>query len=83
MTISTAKEDIYQGRDFSALEPGEFIGFANRANIKEFKVKLKMFQIEERDLPIVRTIKPNEIAANQGKILQEVRDILSGVITSS
>ena len=42
-----------------------------------------MFQIEERDLPIVRTIKPNEIAANQGKILQEVRDILSGVITSS
>ncbi|CDD84024.1 putative uncharacterized protein [Bacteroides sp. CAG:462] len=83
VTISTAKEDIYQGRDFSALEPGEFIGFANRANIKEFKVKLKMFQIEERDLPIVRTIKPNEIAANQGKILQEVRDILSGVITSS
>ena len=40
VTVSSQKEDIYQGKDFADLEPGEFIGSATRANVSYFKVKL-------------------------------------------
>ena len=78
VTISTQKEDVYQGRDFSALEPGEFIGFAHRANVREFKVKFRMFEMQEEDLPVVHVPKADEITGNYGKLLKDVRLILSG-----
>ena len=43
VTVSSQKEDIYQGKDFADLEPGEFIGSATRANVSYFKVKLAVY----------------------------------------
>lgn len=47
MIISSQKEDIYQGKDFSELEPSEFVSSATRVNVKDFKAKFKMFEMEE------------------------------------
>lgn len=80
VTISSQKEDIYQGRDFSDLEPGEFIGSATRANVKEFKVKFKMFEMEEDELPKVTEIEDNAVIKNYAKIMNEVDAILTGEV---
>jgi len=54
VTVSSQKEDIYQGKDFADLEPGEFIGSATRANVSYFKVKLEMYDDRnEEPLPAV------------------------------
>ena len=57
VTVSSQKEDIYQGKDFADLEPGEFIGSATRANVSYFKVKLEMYDDRnEEPLPDVRSL---------------------------
>lgn len=72
MTVSSQKEDIYQGRDFADLEPGEFIGSATRANVDYFKVKLKEFnQKNEKPLPDVRVLEPEEISRNLQEYLMK------------
>lgn len=78
VTISTQKEDIYQGKDFSELEPGQFIGSATRANVKDFKVKFKMFEMDEVQLDVVKVVSQEQITAQYSKIMQDVRDILEG-----
>lgn len=78
VTISSQKEDVYQGKDFSELEPGEFIGSATRANVKEFKVKFKMFEMEEEELPVHEIVTPEQVTANYGKIINDVQAILNG-----
>lgn len=80
VTISSQKEDVYQGKDFSELEPGEFIGSATRANVKEFKAKFKMFEMEEEELPIHEFITPEQVTENYDRIIQEVQAILNGDI---
>lgn len=78
VTISSQKEDVYQGKDFSELEPGEFIGSATRANVKEFKAKFKMFEMEEEELPIHEFVTPEQVTENYDRIICEVQEILSG-----
>lgn len=80
VTISSQKEDVYQGKDFSELEPGEFIGSATRANVKEFKAKFKMFEMEEEELPIHEFVTPEQVTENYDRIIQEVQAILNGDI---
>jgi type IV secretory pathway TraG/TraD family ATPase VirD4 len=80
VTISSQKEDVYQGKDFSELEPGEFIGSATRANVKEFKAKFKMFEMEEEDLPVHEFVTPEQVTENYDRIIQEVQAILNGDI---
>lgn len=80
VTISSQKEDVYQGKDFSELEPGEFIGSATRANVKEFKAKFKMFEIEEEELPVHEFVTPEQVTENYDRIIQEVQAILNGDI---
>lgn len=80
VTISSQKEDIYQGKDFSELEPGEFIGSATRANVKEFKAKFKMFEMEEEELPVHEFVTPEQVTENYDRIIQEVQAILNGDI---
>lgn len=80
VTISSQKEDVYQGKDFSELEPGEFIGSATRANVKEFKVKFKMFEMEEEELPVHEFVTPEQVTENYDRIIQEVQAILNGDI---
>lgn len=81
VTVSSQKEDVYQGKDFSDLEPGEFIGSATRANVKEFRVKFKMFEMEEEELqPVHKSLTPEMVTQNYDKIIQEVQDILNGNI---
>lgn len=76
VTISSQKEDIYQGRDFADLEPGEFIGSATRANVRYFKVMLGEFkEKDEKPLPDVRVLEPEEITRNFSRILAEVRSL--------
>ena len=76
VTISSQKEDIYQGRDFADLEPGEFIGSATRANVRYFKVMLGEFkEKDEKPLPDVRVLEPGEISGNFARILEEVRSL--------
>lgn len=78
VTISSQKEDVYQGKDFSELEPGEFIGSATRANVKEFKAKFKMFEMEEEELPVHEFVTPEQVTENYDRIICEVQEILSG-----
>ena len=78
ITISSQKEDVYQGKDFSDLEPGEFIGSATRANVKEFKVKFKMFEMDEDELPIHEIVTPEQVTANYTTIINDVQAILNG-----
>lgn len=78
VTISSQKEDVYQGKDFSELEPGEFIGSATRANVKEFKAKFKMFEMEEEELPVHEFVTPEQVTENYDRIIQEVQAILNG-----
>jgi hypothetical protein len=78
ITISSQKEDVYQGKDFSELEPGQFIGSATRANVKEFKVKFKMFEMEEDELPIHEIVTPEQVTANYAVIINDVQAILNG-----
>ena len=67
VTVSSQKEDIYQGKDFADLEPGEFIGSATRANVSYFKVKLEMYDDRnEEPLPDVRVLEPGELGRNFG-----------------
>lgn len=80
VTISSQKEDVYQGKDFSELEPGEFIGSATRANVKDFKAKFKMFEMEEEELPIHEFVTPEQVTENYDRIIQEVQAILDGEI---
>lgn len=80
VTISSQKEDVYQGKDFSELEPGEFIGSATRANVKEFKAKFKMFEMEEEELPVHELVTPEQVTENYDRIIQEVQAILNGDI---
>lgn len=80
VTISSQKEDVYQGKDFSELEPGEFIGSATRANVKEFKTKFKMFEMEEEELPVHEFVTPEQVTENYDRIIQEVQAILNGDI---
>lgn len=80
VTISSQKEDIYQGKDFSELEPGEFIGSATRANIKDFKVKFRMFEMEEEELPLHQPVGDKEVTANYAQIIEDVQAILNGDI---
>lgn len=80
VTISSQKEDVYQGKDFSELEPGEFIGSATRSNVKEFKAKFKMFEMEEEELPIHEFVTPEQVTENYDRIIQEVQAILNGEI---
>ena len=76
VTVSSQKEDIYQGRDFADLEPGEFIGSATRANVRYFKVMLGEFkEKDEKPLPDVRVLEPGEISGNFARILEEVRSL--------
>ena len=75
-TVSSQKEDIYQGKDFADLEPGEFIGSATRANVSYFKVKLEMYDDRnEEPLPDVRVLEPGELGRNFARILEEVREL--------
>ena len=76
VTISSQKEDVYQGKDFSELEPGEFIGSATVANVKNFKVKFKMFQMEEEVMETTGIVTPQEIRENYANILSTVKNIL-------
>lgn len=78
VTISTQKEDIYQGKDFSELEPGQFIGSATRANVNDFKVKFKMFEMDEVQLDVIKAVSPEQVTAWYSKIMQDVRSILDG-----
>lgn len=78
VTVSTQKEDVYQGKDFSELEPGEFIGSATRANVKEFKVQFKMFEMEETSLDEIRKVSREEVLENYMQIKNEVEAILNG-----
>ena len=80
VTISSQKEDVYQGKDFSELEPGELIGSATRANVKEFKAKFKMFEMEEEELPVHEFVTPEQVTENYDRIIQEVQAILNGDI---
>ena len=80
VTISSQKEDIYQGKDFSELEPGEFIGSATVASVKNFKVKFKMFQMEEQQMDIAKIVNTEEVQQNYAKILSTVKKILNGDI---
>lgn len=80
VTISSQKEDVYQGKDFSELEPGEFIGSATRANVKEFKAKFKMFEMEEEELAVHEFVTPEQVTENYDRIIQEVQAILNGDI---
>lgn len=80
VTISSQKEDVYQGKDFSELEPGEFIGSATRANVKEFKAKFKMFEMEEEELPVHEFVTLEQVTENYDRIIQEVQAILNGDI---
>ena len=76
VTISSQKEDIYQGRDFADLEPGEFIGSATRANVRYFRVNFQEFKKkDEKPLPDVRVLEPGEISGNFARILEEVRSL--------
>ena len=76
VTISSQKEDVYQGKDFSELEPGEFIGSATRANVKDFKVQFRMFEIKEEELPEIAAVTAEDVYNNYMKIYQEVADII-------
>lgn len=78
VTVSSQKEDVYQGKDFSELEPGEFIGSATVANIKDFKVKFKMFEMDEIPLDVVRKVTPEDVTDNYVKIDEEIKAILNG-----
>ena len=62
------------------LEPGEFIGSATRANVKEFKAKFKMFEMEEEELPVHEFVTPEQVTENYDRIIQEVQAILNGDI---
>jgi len=76
VTVSSQKEDIYQGKDFADLEPGEFIGSATRANAGYFRVKLGLYDDRgEAALPNVRVLEPGEISRNFARILEEVREL--------
>ncbi|MCM0298282.1 type IV secretion system DNA-binding domain-containing protein [Bacteroides fragilis] len=76
VTVSSQKEDVYQGRDFADLEPGEFIGSATRANVGYFKVNFQEFKEKgEKPLPNVRVLEPEEITRNFARILAEVRSL--------
>ncbi len=76
VTVSSQKEDIYQGKDFADLEPGEFIGSATRASVSYFKVKLEMYDDRnEEPLPDVRVLEPGELGRNFARILEEVREL--------
>lgn len=76
VTVSSQKEDIYQGRDFADLEPGEFIGSATRANVRYFRVNFQEFkEKDEKPLPDVRVLEPEEITRNFSRILEEVRSL--------
>lgn len=78
VTVSSQKEDVYQGKDFSELEPGEFIGSATVANIKDFKVKFKMFEMDEIPLDVVSKVTPEDVTDNYVKIDEEIKAILNG-----
>jgi len=76
VTVSSQKEDIYQGKDFTDLEPGEFIGSATRANAGYFRVRLAMYDdSRETALPAVRVLEPGEVSRNFARILEEVRSL--------
>lgn len=75
-TISTQREDVYEGKDFSNLEPGEFIGSATQSNVKDFKVRLKMFEMQEDSLPIVKVRTAHDISNNYERIMAEVQSII-------
>ena len=76
VTVSSQKEDIYQGKDFTDLEPGEFIGSATRANAGYFRVRLAMYDdSRETALPDVRVLEPGEVSRNFARILEEVRSL--------
>ena len=76
VTVSSQKEDIYQGKDFADLEPGEFIGSATRSNVGYFRVNFQEFKEKnEKPLPNVRVLEPEEITRNFARILAEVRSL--------
>ena len=76
MTVSSQKEDIYQGKDFADLEPGEFIGSATRANVSYFKVKLEMYDDRnEGPCPMFGSLSQESWAGTSQRILEEVREL--------
>ena len=77
VTLSTQKEEVYESKDFAALEPGEFIGMGSRSNIRRhFKKKFRLFELEEEPLPVVAFRTEQEITDNYTRILQDIDNIL-------
>ena len=62
VTLNTQKEDVYEAKVFTGLQPGEFIGSAGHTNKPEFREQFKQFRFtgndngkikgEEEDIPL-------------------------------
>lgn len=76
-TVSTQKEERYERKFFTDLQTGEFAGKAAHSNMKDFHMKLKMYDSSsEEDLPIVRTVLASDIEENYRNIIMEVKSII-------
>lgn len=77
VTLSTQKEEIYEAKEFTELEPGEFIGKGTQSSLKgHFRKRFKLFEMKEDPLPVVRPVTQEEISENYNRILQEVGSVL-------
>ena len=77
-TESYRDKDKYYQDYFGKLAPGTFLGSANNSNYQEFELQFKMFSlpdIENKELPKVRTVSDWDIDNNYIKIIDEVRSL--------
>lgn len=70
------KVDKYETSFFKQLEAGEFVGFANSSNYREFHLNLEMMEFpEELELPIVRQVSEADIERNYSEIIHTVKNL--------
>jgi hypothetical protein len=68
VTRSKQKEEVYDTNTFAELQQGEFILSAGESNVKRLKTRFKMFNLEEKPLPIIRLTTEREINKNYDQI---------------
>jgi type IV secretory pathway TraG/TraD family ATPase VirD4 len=71
-TISTQKEDRYEGSFFTRLNSGEFIGTAAHSNVKDFLIRFQMYEETESPLQTVNIVVNRDLQKCFESIIHDV-----------
>lgn len=76
VTVSSVKEERYEGHFFTRLLAGEFVGSAAHSNFGDFHLRFNQYNPGyEEEIPVVNPVLPSDVQANYEKILEDIFSI--------